>query len=134
MSNRKDGTAFEAEFCEILAQYGFWCHNLAQKASGQPFDVIIARHHKVYPVDCKVCQRDRFDLTRIEDNQWNAMRKWVDCENDMPWFAMKMSDGTIYMVSHRAMLKFIRVSGKQSMNLADIKMYGWLLEEWEVCF
>ena len=44
MSNKKIGNDFEAELCEMLSLYGFWCHNLAVKSEGQPADVIAARN------------------------------------------------------------------------------------------
>lgn len=34
-TNRKIGNSFETEFCELLFQHGFWCHNMAQNAAGQ---------------------------------------------------------------------------------------------------
>jgi len=134
MSNRKDGTDFEKEFCEILAEHGFWCHNLAQKASGQPFDVIIARRCRTYPVDCKVCKNDKFDTRRIEDNQKLAMTKWRKCGNNMGWFALKLSNGDIYMVSHRAIEEFRCVTERKIMNVEDMAKNGWLLERWLVHF
>ena len=54
MSNKKIGNDFEAELCEMLSLYGFWCHNLAVKSEGQPADVIAARNGKAYLIDCKV--------------------------------------------------------------------------------
>ena len=53
-SNRKTGTTFESELCEILSQNGFWAHNLAQNSAGQPADVIAVRNKTAYLIDCKV--------------------------------------------------------------------------------
>ena len=130
MSNRKDGTDFEKEFCEILSRHGFWCHNLAQKASGQPFDVIIARNRYVYPVDCKVCKNDTFPVRRMEDNQRHAMKKWMACGNGHCWFALKLSNGDIRMVSYRAIEEFCAFTERKSMTLEDIETRGWRLERW----
>lgn len=57
-SNRKTGTTFESELCEILSQNGFWAHNLAQNSAGQPADVIAVRNKTAYLIDCKVCSRN----------------------------------------------------------------------------
>lgn len=43
MNNRKTGNSFEAEFCDLLFQHGYWVHNLAQNAAGQPADVIAVK-------------------------------------------------------------------------------------------
>ena len=130
MSNRKEGTQFESEFCEILSEYGFWCHNLAQKASGQPFDVILARDNRVYPVDCKDCKNDKFYVRRIEDNQKLAMTKWRKCGNGIGWFALKLSNGDIYMLSHRAIEEFCRYTDRKTMNAEHMQKMGWRLERW----
>lgn len=42
-NNRKLGNSFEAEFCQMLFDRGFWAHNLAQNNAGQPADVIAVR-------------------------------------------------------------------------------------------
>ena len=44
-TNRKIGNTFETEFCELLFQRGFWCHNMAQNAAGQPADVLTTDSH-----------------------------------------------------------------------------------------
>ena len=54
MSNKKLGNSFEAELCEILSQHGFWAHNLAQNAAGQPADVIAVKDGEAFLIDCKV--------------------------------------------------------------------------------
>ncbi len=43
-TNKKIGNSFEAEFCEILFQHNFWCHNMAQNQAGQ--DDIAEIHQK----------------------------------------------------------------------------------------
>lgn len=47
-TNRKIGNSFETEFCELLFQHGFWCHNMAQNAAGQPADVIAVKGKTAY--------------------------------------------------------------------------------------
>ena len=53
MSNKKIGNGFEAEFCEKLFQNGYWVHNLAQNAAGQPADVIAVRNGVAFLIDSK---------------------------------------------------------------------------------
>jgi Holliday junction resolvase len=101
MSNKKAGNQFEAELCEILSMYGFWCHNMAQNSAGQPADVIAVRNGKAYLIDCKVCSTDKgFALSRMEENQDLAMNLWNECGNGQGWFAMKLPTGDIFMVPH----------------------------------
>jgi Holliday junction resolvase len=80
-TNKKLGNDFEAEFCEILFENGFWAHNMAQNAAGQPADVIAVRNEKSYIIDCKVCSNGRFPLSRIEDNQHLSMKLWEESGN-----------------------------------------------------
>lgn len=51
-TNRKIGNSFETEFCELLFQHGFWCHNMAQNAAGQPADVIAVKGKTAYLMMC----------------------------------------------------------------------------------
>lgn len=97
VSNKSDGNRFEGEFCELLAKHGFWVHNLAQNAHGQPADVIAAKNDKVFLIDCKFCTGKYFSLARIEENQESAMMLWQECGNGDGWFAVSI-ERTIWMV------------------------------------
>ena len=89
MSNKSSGTAFEREWAQMLADHGFWAHCLKDNANGQPFDVIAARNGTAYVFDCKECTRGRFQLSRIEENQKNAMALWSETGNTMGMFVLK---------------------------------------------
>lgn len=126
-TNKKLGNTFEEELCEILCQHGFWAHNMAQKAAGQPADVIAVRSKTPYLIDCKVCSRDKFPLSRIEENQHLSMEFWEMCGNDDGWFALKVSEGII-MIPYQTL---VNLSYRQStLNLKDIREYGVTLERW----
>ena len=98
-TNRKDGLRFEAELCEKLAEHGWWAHDMAQSAVGQPSDVIAVKNNKAVLIDCKVCASDKFQLSRIEPNQETAMNLWYERGNKLAYFAVKLSSGFIYMIS-----------------------------------
>lgn len=102
-TNRKIGNSFETEFCELLFQHGFWCHNMAQNAAGQPADVIAVKGKTAYLIDCKVCSNNRFPLSRVEENQHFAMETWKACGNGEGWFALKVED-EIIMIPHFSMV------------------------------
>ena len=129
MSNKKLGNSFESELCEILSMYGFWCHNLAQNAAGQPADVIAVKNGKAYLIDCKVCSTDKgFALNRVEENQDLSMTLWGECGNGQGWFAMKLPTGDIYMLPHFVIKAW--QNGYSYMPPAEIFEYGKPIEKW----
>ena len=127
MTNKNIGNDFESRFCEILFGNGFWTHNLAQNASGQPADVIAARNGKTYLIDCKVCSNQGFALSRIEENQDLSMELWKDTGNGDGWFALKVEE-EIVMIPHFSIKALMRE--KSVLNLTDIREYGVKLERW----
>ena len=69
----------------MLSDAGYWVHFLAPDARGaQPFDVIAAKDGKAIAIDCKTCVSERFNISRLEDNQITAFEKWLKCWNDEP--------------------------------------------------
>ena len=128
MSNKKLGNDFESQFCEILSDEGFWTHNFAQNAAGQPADVIAVRNGKAYLIDCKVCINDTFPFSRIESNQHTAMTLWKQSGNDYGWFALQLSNKDIYMIDHEWMNALSL--NQSSINRDLITHYGIPLERW----
>lgn len=95
---KKIGDKFEQEFCEILANAGYWCHLIVpNRAGAQPFDVIAARNGIAYAFDCKTCVSNRFSVGRIEENQKCAFELWQTYRNPEPFFAVKHND-VVYMI------------------------------------
>lgn len=131
MSNRSDGTAFESIFCDLLAQNGFWAHNMAQKASGQPADVLAVKNGIGYLIDCKVCEKDYFRLDRVEENQESAMTLWKTCGNMGAYFAIRLADGSTYMVPFDD-LQDARRRGIKSLRRRDLIFYPSLKQWMEV--
>lgn len=117
-SNKKLGNDFEAELCGILFEHGFWVHNLAQNASGQPADIIAVRNGRAYLIDCKVCSDGKFDLRRVEENQDSAMKLWKECGNWNGLFALRLED-EIRMMGYEDIICF---RGKWSLPALDGKM------------
>lgn len=129
MSNKKLGNSFETELCEFLSMYGFWCHNMAQNASGQPADVIAVRNGKPYLIDCKVCSTNKgFDLSRMEENQDLSMSLWNECGNGQGWFAMKLPNNAIYMIPHFVVKAY--KNSQSHMSCGAIYEIGKPLEKW----
>ena len=128
MSNRAIGNCFEDELCDILYNHGFWVHNMAQKKSGQPADVIAVRNNKAYLIDAKVCTNNEFPLSRIEENQDLSMDLWNECGNGIGWFALKTSYG-IYMISHYVM-KAWRNCKHTVLSPQEIHELGKPIDKW----
>ena len=127
MSNKKLGNSFEAELCEKLAEEGFWAHNLAQNAAGQPADIIAVKQGEAFLIDCKVCSQGKFQYSRIEENQDLSMDLWRDCGNGKGLFALKFDTG-IYIVDRESIRNCSHHHPAMTAELAD--MYGCSLEEW----
>lgn len=128
MSNKQAGTDFENALAKYLSSFGYWVHNMAQNKSGQPADLIAVKDQKALLIDCKDCKTNRFTFSRIESNQDSAMTLWSMCHNDYGWFALRLLNGSIYMLSHRTMSD-LRVD-KKSLNEEDIKLYGLPVFDW----
>ena len=105
--NRTVGGHFEEELCEMLAERGWWAHNMAQNQVGQPADVIAVKNNIAVLIDCKVCANNRFPLSRIECNQEGAM---------------KLANGDIYMVSFDD-LSLRQLYGEGSITEKEFPMY-----------
>lgn len=130
-SNRKNGTAFESEFANILADNGFWVHQLAQTQAGQPADIVAVKGDFPVLIDCKVMSGTRFPLSRIEPNQVSAMNLWDNRVTTIPYFAIKLPDGQIRMVMWYVMKSWM-ILKKASVSIEEITYGGhsMALEDW----
>ena len=128
MNNKTLGNLFEAELCEKLSEYGFWCHLLNMNKAGQPADILAVRNKIAYLIDAKVCSSKGFALSRVEDNQELAMSLWYERGNGQGWFALKVPTGEIYMIPHVCIeaMKFIH----SSLSFQDIHELGKPLGKW----
>lgn len=99
-SNIKTGSTFEREFAEQLHKHGFWAHLIARNAGGQqPADIIAAQGNYHCLIDCKVVSAGRFPFSRVEDNQRSAMHEFQRKCDECGWFALKLADNQVWMLS-----------------------------------
>ena len=113
--NRTVGGRFEQEFAEILHKNGFWCHVMQQNKAGQPADIIAVKGQYHTLIDAKVISGDDgFPLKRIEENQRTAMTMFMRRGKENCWFAMKLADGSIWVLSFTFLL-MMKNSGKKSV-------------------
>ena len=127
-SNRKNGNVFEKELCRDLSKCGFWVHLMTQNSQGQPFDVIAARNGVSYPIDCKDCSKNIFKMERIEENQYSAMSLWKSTNNGESWFALRLNNGKVYMISFSDME--VNMLTKTVLSEREIKALGVSIGEW----
>ena len=100
MNNKKLGTEFEQEVCNLLAQRGYWVHFIVPDARGaQPFDVIAVKDGHAYAIDCKTCFANSFNISRLEENQISSFELWLKRGNEMPCVAVKHND-RIYRIPY----------------------------------
>lgn len=130
MTNKKLGNDFEREFARYLMNNGYWVLNVPQRADGQPADLIAVKNEKAALIDCKVCSRKGFPLSRIEPNQRTSMSYWTDCGNGCGWFAIKRNDQKIYMLSLIGLDSFSENTGAGVISNEEMEQYGILAEEW----
>ena len=106
--------------CEILAKRGYWVHFMAPDARGaQPFDVIAVRDGKALAIDCKTSSTHRFNVSRIEDNQHMAFRRWLDCGNDEPMLAV-LWGGNVYLIEYRRLVSEKIIDLKSEVSVWSI--------------
>ena len=127
--NRTTGGRFEQELSHILADHGFWVHVMQQNKAGQPADIIAVRGKFHTLIDCKVCENGTFPFERIEENQRLAMKRFFNRCGELCYFALKLPDGEIRMVSLER-LNTLSARGKHRLTEADIKKETWHIDSW----
>lgn len=120
MSNKKLGNNFEKEMAEILSKQGYWVTYLTPKQhiGSQPCDLIAIKNDRVTLIDCKTCKTHLFPIKRIEENQWQAYKKYKKCGNNDFVLAVKY-ENKIYIIP----LDFIN-KDRKSIDL-DTMSYTW---------
>lgn len=128
MNNKRAGNKFEGEFCEKLANDGFWAHFMGGSKNGQPADIIAVRNEVAYLIDAKDCKNDVFEFRRIEDNQDMAMIKWEMCGNNQGLFALSTSEG-VYMLKY-GMVQALECMRFKQLNIEQIRLHAVPYELW----
>lgn len=104
-SNKKAGTSFEEDLALILSENDFWVHCIQDNQNGQPFDIIATKNGMPAAIDCKDCVNGVFVLSRMEENQCNAMSLWGDCGNGHAVFAVQYPDNDIWIFPYDVLEK-----------------------------
>lgn len=120
--NKKNGMAFEKEFCQLASNIGFWVHRLIENVNGQPADLILCKKNIPVLIDCKVCESNKFLFSRIEENQELAMTKWLELGNKHALFALKIENEIILIPF--TTLRELKQAGYKQLNKDQIKEFG----------
>lgn len=129
-SNKAIGNRFEREMSKVLAENGFWCHVMQQNKAGQPADIIAVKGRYHVLIDCKEMSDDRFEFYRAEENQRLAMGRFQERCGQVCWFALKMPDDKIRMLSYCHILRMEK-KGKKSLGgeeliKSTVPLSAWL--------
>ena len=127
--NRTTGGKFEQELSHILAEHGFWVHVMQQNKAGQPADIIAVKGKFHTLIDCKVCDGGFFSFDRIEDNQRSAMKLFFRKGGELSYFALKLPDGSIRMVSLER-CETLKGRGKKRISETDMATETWNIDDW----
>lgn len=123
MSNKQEGTKFEEELQELFGCNEFWCHLFQQNVRGQPSDLIAAKRRRCLLIDAKDCKNDKFPFSRIEENQYYAMQRWIMIAEFEAYFAFKLSDGRIKIAAFNK-VKLDMLAGTKSYGKADLEQFS----------
>ena len=127
--NRSVGGRFEQDLSHILAENGFWVHVMQQNKAGQPADIIAARGRFHTLIDCKVCENGFFAFERIEENQRMAMKRFFNRAGELSYFALRLPDGEIRMVSLER-CETLKARGYKRITAEKMQTETWSLENW----
>ena len=128
--NRTSGGRFEQELSHALAGGGFWVHVMQQNHAGQPADLIAVKGKFHTLIDCKVISDNGgFPFERIEENQKTAMRMFQRKCSELCYFALKLPDGSVWLISLER-IETLRGRGKKKLTEHDIRTQTWSLEKW----
>lgn len=94
MNNKVIGNKFEKEYAEILRNMGYWVayQTPRNRIGSQPCDIIAIKDNFPMLVDCKTCKTHLFPLSRIEENQRQAYKRYKACGNEKFILAVKYNN------------------------------------------
>ncbi len=129
MTNVKSGSKLEILVAGLLQKENFWVHIIEKGKDGsQPADIIVVGDCDAGLIDCKVLSNKtgKFPLSRVEENQHLAYKKWVACGNSERSFGFAIQwNNAIYMVLYSQM-----DFAQKTFDLAIFdKQKRWILDE-----
>ena len=128
--NRTQGGRFEQELAQKLYEAGFWAHVIQQNKAGQPADIICCKGLYSALIDAKLRSTEGgFPLRRVEENQRYAMKRFTDRTGNACWFAVKLADGEIHMISSLFVFDMIQ-HDRSAISEDFIRGYTMTFDKW----
>lgn len=131
MSNKKLGNTFEHDFCLLAAKKGWFAHKMQDNKNGQPADVFMVKNNVPALIDCKVCENGIFPLSRMEENQINAMELWLAKGNKYAAFVFKIKNWNLTRIIEYKTLKELKDAGVKSLNESELLKHSMHFSVWE---
>lgn len=118
------GNQLEIYAVHTLSNNGWWALRIPRNHSGaQPFDIIAVKGERVLALDCKACADLKFDIKRVEDNQWTAfevMQKRTKAVIGI----LAENNGVLYFISYFDLLNckrsYIRLEDKYNRSWVNV--------------
>ena len=128
--NRSTGNRFEQDLSHILHEHGFWVHVMQQNKAGQPADIIAVLGGFHTLIDCKVISDNKgFPFDRVEENQKFAMRMFQRRAGELCYFALRLPDGSIWMVPLER-IEVLKGRGKKRLTETEIRTGTYPIDRW----
>lgn len=128
--NRTNGGRFEQDLAKKLSDAGWWVHVMQQNKAGQPADIIAVNEGFHTLIDCKVISdHNGFPFSRVEENQRMAMRRFFNRGGELCYFALKMPDDEIRLIS-LTRIETLEGRGKKKLTENEIHTEARTLEDW----
>ena len=128
--NRSVGGRFEQTLSNILAEHGFWSHVMQQNKAGQPADIIAVKGRFHTLIDGKVVSsNDGFPFKNIRENQRTAMHMFTKRCGELCYFAIRLPDETVWMIS-LSRIETFEEHGAKRLSEDEIRRHAWALEDW----
>lgn len=119
-NSKKIGTEFETRLCNHLAKRGFWTHFLYPAPDGsQPFDIIAVRSDATLAIDCKALEKNRFPLSRVEDNQETSFNLLHSLGFYNTYFVIQVSENDV-VFAHAHYIIGEKNKGVKSIPVEDL--------------
>jgi Holliday junction resolvase len=103
MNNKKLGSTTERTLAKLMHAEGWWVHLIKDKINGQPFDLVMSKHNVTWFLDIKHVKegQDYFPISRIEENQRNAMKMLETCGTDKTGFIIYFEGDGWFMMQNK---------------------------------
>lgn len=128
-SNKKEGTEFEVKLKDLFYENGYWVHLFQQNQAGQPCDLIAVKGVDAFVIDAKDCKSGRFPLTRVEENQFLSMSRWLERTQHEAFFALQLPDDEeVYFIPFKTICNCLD-NNVRSLNSEAIKECSYTFRE-----